>query len=279
MTFVNDGKYSGCGMVDSLRGIVSLYHYCKNNNIVFKIKYTYPFLLTKYLKPNEYDWLPSDTPCIEEKRTCTFNIFCEGNDGEDILHRNFLDAIIARNCGNNIHIYTNTTCYDGNFSSDFKELFTPTKYLSELLEKNLLLLSSSYNSVSCRFCATLGDFPDILSPLEDEEQFMLINKFKQKVKELAFLSKESSMKLLVTSDSQKFISAISDLDNIQIIPGPIVHSRNSMVSEGIDKTLVEFFLISLANKAYSITSQGLFPGAYSYYASRLGNIEYVRLRV
>lgn len=279
ITFVNDGKYSACGLVDLLRGIVSLYHYCKNNNIIFKIEYTYPFLLTKYLKPNKYNWLPSDISCIDKNRGCTVNLLCEGKDGEDILHRNILDAITANNLGNNINIYTNTTCYDKDFSSDFKELFTPTKYLSELIEKNLSLLSSDYNSVSCRFCATLGDFPDILSPLKEQQQLILINKFKQKVKELASISKESFNKLLVTSDSMKFISVISDLDNVQIIPGSIVHSRNSMDADGIDKVFVEFFLISLAKRVYSITSDGLFPGAYSYYASKLGNAEYIRLKV
>ena len=38
------------------KGIITLYAYCKYQNLPFRIRYTYPFRLEDYLSPAVYDW-------------------------------------------------------------------------------------------------------------------------------------------------------------------------------------------------------------------------------
>ena len=52
-----DGHIQHGGLADRLRGIVSVYSYCREHNIPFYINYTSPLELTNWLVPNEYDWV------------------------------------------------------------------------------------------------------------------------------------------------------------------------------------------------------------------------------
>ncbi|GHV53839.1 hypothetical protein FACS1894181_17730 [Bacteroidia bacterium] len=54
--FMVNGLIKHGGLVDRLKGIVSAYAVCKNNNIPFKIKFDFPFQLSSYLEPNKYNW-------------------------------------------------------------------------------------------------------------------------------------------------------------------------------------------------------------------------------
>ena len=51
-----DGKQYHGGMCDRFKGMVSLYAYCKQRGIEFRILYNYPFDLSEYLVPSSYDW-------------------------------------------------------------------------------------------------------------------------------------------------------------------------------------------------------------------------------
>ena len=46
-----DGKYVHGGLSDRIRGITSIYHYCKDHQIPFYLNYTYPFKMEDYLEP------------------------------------------------------------------------------------------------------------------------------------------------------------------------------------------------------------------------------------
>ena len=59
-----DGKIYNTGLADRLRAITSIYHFCKQNCIEFKLNFTEPFHLNEFLVPNKYDWL------IDEKEIC-----------------------------------------------------------------------------------------------------------------------------------------------------------------------------------------------------------------
>ena len=43
-------------MADRFKGAVSAYAYCKQRNIDFRIRYVFPFELSDYLYPSQYDW-------------------------------------------------------------------------------------------------------------------------------------------------------------------------------------------------------------------------------
>lgn len=46
-----DGEAYHGGMCDRFKGIITLYAYCKYQNLPFRIRYTYPFRLEDYLSP------------------------------------------------------------------------------------------------------------------------------------------------------------------------------------------------------------------------------------
>ena len=54
----NGFTWSG-GLADRLKGIVSVFEWCKKHNRHFKINFCEPFSLQDYLLPNKYDWLPN----------------------------------------------------------------------------------------------------------------------------------------------------------------------------------------------------------------------------
>ena len=279
ITFVKDEQIKTSGLVDSLRGMISIYHFCKSHNIKYEIKFTYPYPLSSYLRPNKYNWISIEDKNIDESEHTYIDLFCRGKVNEIIEHRTFLESLITNYYGKHIYIRTNTLCYTDDFAEDFKELFVPSSHLKHLIESCLQLLVCGFNSVSCRTCGIFGDFHDMLSPLTHERQYELIDKYKDAIARLASESARESKKLLVTSDSQRLISTLSDIHNTVIIPGPIVHSRYSLNKDGIDKVFTDFFLISNADKVYSITSDGLFQGAFSYFAAKLGNREYITVQL
>ena len=51
-----DGESFHGGMCDRFKGILTLYAYCKQRGLPFRIRYTYPFRLEDYLSPAAYDW-------------------------------------------------------------------------------------------------------------------------------------------------------------------------------------------------------------------------------
>lgn len=53
---IYDGKIKSGGLADRLRGIISVYEICKEQNLDFKIVFTNPFKLSNFLVPNETDW-------------------------------------------------------------------------------------------------------------------------------------------------------------------------------------------------------------------------------
>lgn len=55
--FMVDGRIHHGGMFDRLKGLITVYAISKALGKSFKLDWTYPFVLDKYLEPNEYDWL------------------------------------------------------------------------------------------------------------------------------------------------------------------------------------------------------------------------------
>ena len=54
--FMVDGRIPHGGMFDRLKGLITIYAISKALGKPFKLSWSYPFVLSKYLEPNEYDW-------------------------------------------------------------------------------------------------------------------------------------------------------------------------------------------------------------------------------
>ena len=143
--YMADGKINHGGLVDRLRGLVALYDYCKQFDKEFKVNFISPFLLENILSPNKYNWV-LDKNMISYNRKDAIPIYINNspNYAEQIAQR--LLSVKQKQ----VHVYTNMTYDEEQFSSLFFELFKPGKRLQELIGR----LCVYYFSIS----AIIGGF-------------------------------------------------------------------------------------------------------------------------
>ena len=65
-----DGESFHGGMCDRFKGMVSLYAYCKQAGVPFKIRHTFPFKLEDYLQPAQYDWMLHEDEYTDNPMYC-----------------------------------------------------------------------------------------------------------------------------------------------------------------------------------------------------------------
>lgn len=273
-----DGKIYNTGLADRLRAITSIYHFCKQNNIDFKLNFTEPFHLNEFLVPNKYDWH------IDEKEICYSSndsypvavisqarIF--GEEKNLLLQMEQLESIKTIH-KNQIHLYSNCFCYDDYFNEDFKCLFKLSNYLEAKIQTYLAELNNQYVSASFRFTQLLGDLKDTFGkPLEKLEQQRLIEKCLGGLARVHQLHQNCD-KILVTSDSSKFICEAEKLPYVYIVPGSVGHIAQSDDRSVAERAFVDMFLISKAQKAYMLRTKEMFKSGFAKRGAMIGNIEF-----
>ena len=269
--FSMDGKWFSNGFADRLRGMISIYAYAKCNNIPFRIEHKIPFDLEDFFIPNNYDWrLRKDEKNYNLLHSAPI-VLLDYTKGKRLPFLNLKKQH---------HFYSNINCidfinkkYNKNYQYKdlFSELFKPSVYLQKEIDKILVDISTNYISVSFRFMQLMGDFKDIRGEtLTHDEQTALINKSKQLLYSLHKKHPEID-KILVTSDSQKFINNIKDLNFIYIIPGNIGHIGHTDDRSTYLKTMLDFCIISKAKKVYMAYSGKMYKSNFARYASYMTN--------
>lgn len=128
----------------------------------------------------------------------------------------------------------------------FKELFKLEDSLAKRLDvlQESLFCGASFVGMSFRFNQLLGDFKDTIgTPLDTEEQYILMNKCIEEVDRLHKQNHPNS-KVLITADSTKFVEKIDKvLDYVVIIPGKSVHMDQMKMKQ--KKHILKFSLICL----------------------------------
>lgn len=268
-----DGTIHHGGLGDRLRGITSVYEYCKRNNRIFKINFTDPFNLETFLLPNKYDWRINKNQIsknINEARPVVFD--CDLNFFEKFIHRHTMKTMFKKD--KQIHVYTNTFCYDKSYAKNFHELFKPSPYLQTAIDEQLYIINTKYITISFRFCQLLGNFnQDVLKPLSPDKQKQLIEQSKQVLYKLKKRHPECS-KIVVTSDSTNFISAIQAIPFVYIIPGNITHSNYKATDEAQLKTFLDFYIIANAEKVYMARTKIMYKSGFALRAAKINNIPF-----
>lgn len=265
-----DGSMHHGGLGDRLRGIASVYEYCKRHNRTFKINFFDPFCLNTFLLPNKYDWRISADQISHNSNDAKPVIFdCDLNMFETYIHRKVMEKEFDTD--KQIHVYTNTYCYDEFYSQNFNELFKPSPLLQSAIDVQLRKIGGKYISVSFRFCQLLGSFAqDVYKPLSEVEQVELINKSIQVIYQLKSKHPECS-KIIVTSDSNKFIEMIKDIPFVYLIPGTVSHSNYKAADESQLKTFLDFFVIGNAVKVYMARTQIMYKSGFAHRAALINN--------
>ena len=278
--FTEKGKWHG-GFTDRMKGIITLFHFCLCKNISFKINYTFPFELSDFLLPNEYDWQIDKQKISFNRKEAKFIMFFGKADRLkrmlNIKTKKQIHAFLNSNfvCELNDIFKTNYT-----WGELFKKLFKPTDELQEKIDKHLKIINGKYICAVFRFQNLLGDFQEYeFQPLSANEQNILLKKCKKALLELQ--EKEDCKKILVTSDSAKFLTSVIDLENIFAFPAKVVHIDcvENETHNVYMKSFLDFYLLSGGKKIFSIGADGMYDSDFPRYAAKVNDIPFERILI
>lgn len=250
--FFIDGRTTHGGLSDRLRGLFSVYYYCKKKSYDFKVCWTYPFKLQDYFVPATFDWVVAPEQINRNKREVDFRFFNSysfmNNDENSYFEQLDSNKPI-------LHVYSNVTLHEELFKDMFVELFKPAPPLEHAIYQCLKNLNGGgkYVSVTFRFIGILGDFKDkdkSYGEVDDGKKNEYIQKCINVCKKLH--DKHNEM-ILVTSDSPTFLSEAQKLNFVYVIPGTVVHMDN-VFNDNYQlhlKSFLDMMLISKAEKCYS----------------------------
>lgn len=267
-----DGRCFHGGLCDRFKGIVSTYLFCKKNNIPFRIHYIYPFNLEDYLEPNRYDWrLKSGEYKDNIWTSAILYLVADGSPKR-----------LYRPKSKQVHVYANrdTTCLQDSTAQWgilFKELFKPSKLLSDAIEK---LNFGQYVALVFRFQNLLGDFKEYhFQPLDTSEQSRLLTICQNAVIQMS--EKYPDKNLLVSSDSFRFLNAVQSIPRVHIVPGKLAHIdtpiKENSTKDVFLKSFVDFFMISKAEKIFCIGTKQMYSSEFPLYAAKLNDIPFERI--
>lgn len=281
--YMADGKCNPGGLCDRLYGILSLYKLSKEMRMPFYINFTHPFKLSDYLLPNCTDWLIQNDGIVSNYRDMNLiYVFCAAKeygynlDKESAIQKNYLLNRMA-NRSKQYQIYSNAHFVKESkeASNLFNELFVPAPLLKDAISYNTDKINGRYIAVVLRFQNLLGDFKEQnIIPLLESQQIDLIKKLQDKILEIHLSNPDT--KVLVTSDSRKFLDSLSIFNFVYTIPGKVVH-----MSFTDDKTLnthlksfVDLFMISHAEHIYLLVTGSMYRSGFAKFASLIHDKPY-----
>jgi hypothetical protein len=181
--------------------------------------------LSDYLVPNKYDWLVQNPQSVYHGIPILIDT-PSGSENVIGFQKNMFDKYLSL-LGKQVNCYTNADIIKDRkvFSLLFKELFKPSASLQSLIDKYSLVLGKDYVSVSFRYGGALGDFKDSIKiDLNETERQRLIEAC---LAALEDIHKLCHKRILVATDSPRFMEIVRQNEFVTVLPGEIVHSAHS----------------------------------------------------
>lgn len=273
-----DGKYPHGGLVDRLRSITTIFKYCLEHKVDFRIYFTTPFRLEDYLVPNLYDWrIGSSELSFNSEDSKAVFMDTSGNSGEreKKFQRNITEEFLSAPY-KQIHVYSTFYYEERYFGELFTRLFKPAVPIQKEIDEQLRILggAGNYISVSTRFLELLGDFkePGTSPHIPASKQTALIQACLKQI-EIIKSKHPDIPRILITSDSNRFLEACRQLEYAYIIPGEILHVDIPDKSKAAkhQKTFVDFFAIAHAQKSYLLITDKMYKSSFSMRAAQVYN--------
>lgn len=269
-----DGAIYHGGLTDRIRGILTAYRECRKRNIPFHIFWTSPFPLTDYLVPSTFDWR-IDAEDVSRSRKNSRVVAIDDMTDRQALWR--LRAALA-SPPPQLHLYTNADSARGEYAMLYRELFRPAEILSKAVRRHQEILGKDYVTVTTRFLTLLGDFEDctniVLSP---EEQIKLMEKVAAEIAKVTSDIPPTS-RILVTSDSVRFLDFISRRDpRVYIVEGNVSHIDRGSRQDADSwlKTFVDQYLIMGAAKVIRMRTGGMYPSGFARFGAEVGDALFI----
>lgn len=279
--FMVDGRTPHGGMFDRLKGLITIYAISKALGKDFRINWNYPFALHKYLEPSHYNW-------IIDELEINFGLLSHNNI---IAYGEFFNPNrLMKNRRKETHFYYGYNSLDkvnAHFGTNYqwgelyRELFRPTRYLQYYLDLYQTEIGSDYIAIHSRFMNLLGDRTETMSNPElnsEKQKCSLIDSAINAVREIS--SKHPNARVMIASDSMVFIDRIrKELPMVYIVPGKVKHIDTAGETEDSEniKMFTDYYLISGAQRVYSLWHKGMWNSAFPEYAARIGNVPFVRI--
>lgn len=281
VVYLADGRTSHGGLADRLRGMVSIYDVCRENGVDFRIHFTSPFRLERYLQPNRHEWRIDDN-ALSYSTSTPLGYFIDATDENINRENRFQRKLLRKFVGSRFrqaHVYTNYTCGEERFAELFNELFRPTEIVKEQIDKAKSKLGEGYISVSTRFLELLGDFREprmLRQPLGESERRKLIDSCISRIQKIHDRYCSDGRRILVTSDSTTFLSRIKELPYVETIEGSVSHiDASDTARDDADlKTFVDFFAIAGATKSFLLIGPGMYNSNFSKRAAQIGGHDF-----
>lgn len=274
-----DGRCHHGGLCDRLRTYTATYRYCMANGLPYAIYFRVPFRLEDYLEPNSYDWrVNDDEVSFNSEETNVLYTDTSGDAGERELR--FREKVYCKFLSDKKycqhHFYSSFSDFGDEFGPTFRELFRPNERIQELIDRETTKIGGDYVSVATRFLELLGDFrePKAKHRLSDYERKELIAACLSKIEDIH--RQYPDHKILVTSDSQRFVEEASRLPYVHMIEGHITHV-DTTDSEDHTKTFLDFFMISKAEKVFQLQLGPMYGGFFSKSAAMAGARPFERI--
>ncbi|MEZ3533217.1 MAG: hypothetical protein K1V90_09120 [Muribaculaceae bacterium] len=273
-----DGSLAHGGITDRIRGILTTWQEAKRRGTPFYIHWTHPFRLDTYLIPAEADWRIDDSE-VSRLRGDAFPVMIEETSMFHTHLENRLRLKAAlKNALPQTHVYTNADNSRGKYSSLYKELFRPSPLLQNALDTHLEVLGTGFYAFSFRFIGLLGDFTDnAKTELPHDEAEMLIRKVTDEFMSLA-MRVPAQKKILITSDSPRFLRHISATEpRIYIVPGDVQHTDYAQ-NAGDDlwlKTFVDQHLLMHASRITLMRTGKMYKSGFPRFAAEVGGVEFI----
>jgi hypothetical protein len=278
--YMADGKEAHGGLADRLRGMLSVYKTCKENDVKFCIYHDHPFILENYLLPNEYDWrIKKSNISYNAHQSSPFFI-----EITPVLLEQAINKAVARIKTSNkqLHIYANANyAMQKDYSGLFKELFKPSAALQKEIDYHYGKLSAKegYISLTFRFQNLMGDFNERIEAapliLSLSERVALMKKCLNEIYRMKEFYSDCNQ-FLVTSDSVSFLKEAGKIDFVYVIPGEIIHCANTNDSDfNLHlKPFVDFFMISKADKGFLLCTDNMYRSGFPKNATLVNNVPF-----
>jgi len=268
-----DGRIVHGGLTDRIRGALTTYREARKRGIPFHIHWTVPFELTNYLEPNKIDWRIA-APEISYLKGDSFPVIIQ--DRNFFENRQFLNMALHK-AKPQTHVYSNADNAVGEYASLYHELFRPTEALQRQTDYHLEKLGENYHAFTFRFLELLGDFTDhqkVTLCGDEYDNFVsrVIDEFRAQTANLP-----KDMKILVTSDSKKFLDMIAKTDSrIYIVPGEVknIDLQKGEYADAWMKTFVDQQLLMNAKHVTLMISGQMYNSGFPRFAAEVGNVPY-----
>lgn len=280
-----DGRKRHGGLADRLRGICTTYSFCKEQGIDFRLHFTSPFRLEEYLEPNRYDWrIAEEEICYNVQDAHPVYIASQSYDEErdNRFQRRMAEKFFGEEY-RQLHAYTNMRFAEAEFGAAFRELFRPTAELQALIDDALKNLGGKegFIAISTRFMESLGDFNEhrdrAAAGLPQAEQEALLAACGAQLEQIH--ARHPEERILVTSDSVRFLDYVGRYDYVYTLPGKIGHMD---VVEGErevhTKTFLDFLVLAEAKHHYYLVGPHMYRGNFSRRAAQIGEAPFHEIR-